>query len=441
MLGLGTLMYFGFLKRSGSYQANRFFLLLWPILSVVMAAIHIKILGAPIIMDALVVTGSSTFPDVYFTYGDEKPTVSDSGFFTKSWLEYLFLLGMTLRFLWMLVRLGLLAKLILIHPSIRHGRIWVVKDAEGVSPASFGPVLFWKSDWEIEGPIFEHEKIHMRQYHSLDRILFELILIVLWFNPLMYILRRELHDQHEFIADASFVKNYSVYTYAQLLLQNQQNPASYQWVAPFSNHLKKRLKMLNHPTVNAKWRYLLVLPLFLVCCAFFPFETYHEVHWLDTEPLISEQLAAETTLQPTTNLTVRNGQLNFIWPISPIKYDYSSGFGMRVHPITKKQQFHYGVDVKAPIGTPVLASATGKVITSKYGDGYGHYIVVEHNNQYQTKYCHLDERLVAIGDMVEQSSILGTVGNSGKSIRPHLHFEMRKDGKPINPETFLPKFK
>lgn len=95
---------------------------------------------------------------------------------------------------------------------------------------------------------------------------------------------------------------------------------------------------------------------------------------------------------------------------------------------------HNGIDIAAPIGTPILASASGKVIISRsggYNGGYGTYVVVSHANGTQTLYAHMNTNNVSVGETVDQGQVIGTVGNTGKSTGPHIHFEVRGARNPF----------
>lgn len=120
----------------------------------------------------------------------------------------------------------------------------------------------------------------------------------------------------------------------------------------------------------------------------------------------------------------------------------SSGFGPRNHPIHKTNKVHTGMDFVAPLGTPVKAVKTGVIIeTAKDAKGYGNYIIITHTDGSQSLYGQLNEIKVAINDSVKGGDTIGTVGSSGASTGPHLHFEMIKDGKKVNPLSLDPIFK
>ena len=119
----------------------------------------------------------------------------------------------------------------------------------------------------------------------------------------------------------------------------------------------------------------------------------------------------------------------------------SSGFNLRrKHPIHKKIKAHRGVDYAAPRGTPVKAVGKGKVVASTFSKPNGNFIFIQHGQTYMTKYLHLDERKVKVGQSVSQGKVIGTVGSTGYSTGPHLHYEFLVNGVHKNPRTVeLPK--
>jgi murein DD-endopeptidase MepM/ murein hydrolase activator NlpD len=123
----------------------------------------------------------------------------------------------------------------------------------------------------------------------------------------------------------------------------------------------------------------------------------------------------------------------------------SSNFNpRRLHPIYKTRRPHRGTDYAAPRGTPVYASGDGRVIQAGYTSANGNYVVVQHGEQYITKYLHLNKRKVKKGQRVEQQQIIGTVGSTGAATGPHLHYEFLLNGVHRNPRTIhkkLPKAK
>ena len=114
----------------------------------------------------------------------------------------------------------------------------------------------------------------------------------------------------------------------------------------------------------------------------------------------------------------------------------SSGFNLqRKHPIHKKIKAHRGVDYAAPTGTAVYASGDGKVMEAGFNKFNGNYVLIEHGSTYQTKYLHLNEIFVRRNQKVKQRQKIGTVGSTGYSTGPHLHYEVIHNGKKINSQT------
>jgi len=116
----------------------------------------------------------------------------------------------------------------------------------------------------------------------------------------------------------------------------------------------------------------------------------------------------------------------------------ASGFGYRIHPVYKTWRMHTGIDFTAPIGTPIYATGDGVVIKPKSRmSGYGKVIVIDHGFGYQTIYAHCSKIVARPGTKVKRGQIIGYVGNTGISTGPHCHYEVRKNGKPINPVNFF----
>lgn len=138
--------------------------------------------------------------------------------------------------------------------------------------------------------------------------------------------------------------------------------------------------------------------------------------------------------------TIINNKKGISMFIQPIAYKkISSPFGIRIHPITGRTKFHTGADLKANTGTPVKASAGGVVTKASYFSGYGNYISIKHAGGMKTAYAHLSRILVKPGQHVKQGQLIAYSGNSGNSTGPHLHYEMIKNGKFINPLSFVPQ--
>ena len=122
---------------------------------------------------------------------------------------------------------------------------------------------------------------------------------------------------------------------------------------------------------------------------------------------------------------------------SPLGGAYTSGYGVRIDPFTKKKKFHNGLDIRVSIGTPVGAAADGIVIAAGWAGGYGKMIKIKHYNGYTTLYGHLSRIYVRVGQRVRRGQIIGRSGNTGRTTGPHLHFTVWYKGKSVNPALFL----
>ena len=116
---------------------------------------------------------------------------------------------------------------------------------------------------------------------------------------------------------------------------------------------------------------------------------------------------------------------------------YSSNYGYRLDPITGRSTFHTGVDIIAGPGTPVMAAAGGVVSTVAFVPEYGNIVDVDHDNGLTSRYAHLSRSLVKVGDVVMKGQRIALVGATGRVTGPHLHFEVREKGIPLNPNKFL----
>ena len=112
---------------------------------------------------------------------------------------------------------------------------------------------------------------------------------------------------------------------------------------------------------------------------------------------------------------------------------YSSAFGRRMDPITGRPAWHAGVDFAGKLGSDVIAVASGVVVYSGRKDGYGNLVEIDHGNGVTTRYGHHDELKVQVGDFVKRGDVIGLMGNSGRSTGPHVHLEVLRDGRAVNP--------
>lgn len=148
------------------------------------------------------------------------------------------------------------------------------------------------------------------------------------------------------------------------------------------------------------------------------------------EAAIAAQIRAFIAAQKRSGKTIAKFTGRFGMPISA---RMTSGFGMRFHPILHRVRLHAGCDFGAPIGTPIRAAADGVVVSAGNMRGYGRVVIIQHGDGLSTVYAHCSRVFVGSGTVVKRGQSIAAVGSSGLSTGPHLHFEVRKNGTPVNP--------
>lgn len=297
---------------------------------------------------------------------------------------------------------------------------YVLLERQNVAAVFFNYIFISKDIWYSEDSllIVQHEQIHVQQWHSIDRILVEILCVFQWFNPFIYWFRKDLIAVHEYLAGQKMIASgVDAIAYQQLIVKYVERAVEASLQNQFNHSLTfKRITMItqyNKFKNRPFYRFLLLIPVFLVIFCLVSFQGY--------------------------STTVEVGA--FILPIQEGDFKVTSGYGMRMHPIKKIKKLHTGVDFSAPIGTAVLAVERGKITRIERKEtGYGKNIVLTINDEYSVLYAHLDDFAVEVGEVVEQGRIIGTVGMTGVSMKPHLHFEVIQNGKKIDPKERLPVF-
>lgn len=138
-------------------------------------------------------------------------------------------------------------------------------------------------------------------------------------------------------------------------------------------------------------------------------------------------------------MTRRAGLEASLPTLSPVDFPYmTSSYGWRRHPISGRNKMHKGLDFAAPHGAPIHAASGGMVIFAGYRAGYGKTVEIQHSHNLVTVYAHASRLQVKTGDLVEKGQLIANVGSTGQSTGPHLHFEVRVAGNPLDPALFLP---
>jgi len=150
----------------------------------------------------------------------------------------------------------------------------------------------------------------------------------------------------------------------------------------------------------------------------------------------SQQIANEIRRQTSGDNGEYQGSGKLAWP-APGYTRITSKYGMRFHPILKKNKMHTGMDIGAPKGANIVAAENGTVIQAGWNNAYGNMIVINHGGNLVTLYAHASKLLVSVGQQVTKGQVIAKVGSTGYSTGPHLHFEVRKNGDPVNPSPYL----
>ena len=281
------------------------------------------------------------------------------------------------------------------------------------------------------GHVFRHEMVHASQLHSADLIFMTFVGVLLWFNPFVFLLLRHVRENHEYLADEHARTGPDALA-AYLVCLRQETIRRYSpAVASYfkSSTIKKRIIMLtnNHTKSQKRWRYLAILP--VVTLILLAFQT-------PADPVVQAPVKVLESI-PGLSMKVSVGEIPSIFPL-PEQYrqKLSRGYGPGIHPLSKEEMFHRGVDIAAPGGTPVYATAAGTVQDADFHKAWGKYLILEHDQGYSTRYTHLEDHNVKTGERISKGQEVARVGSTGRSTGPHLHYEVWKDGEHRDPADF-----
>lgn len=136
-------------------------------------------------------------------------------------------------------------------------------------------------------------------------------------------------------------------------------------------------------------------------------------------------------------LLLEADQLALTPSIAPAAGVLTAGFGARPDPFTERSEFHTGIDISTPAGNRVVAPASGTVVRVGWDQGYGRFVEIAHGYGITTLFGHLQAARVAEGERVKRGDLVALVGSTGRSTGPHLHYEVHRDGKPVNPLDYV----
>lgn len=352
-----------------------------------------------------------------------KPIIEQSA---TNWIAIVYVLVLGFLFIRFIGQMWYMVRFCILHGVFFNGnRLFYLRDAN-IRPFSFFRWIFIPEilRYTYEGDvIIKHEEVHCKQGHTFDLIAMELYCIVFWFNPLVFHSRRSFRMLHEYLADEKAAKSCkSMVEYLQLIVSSTEMQCVGRFSHSFNSILiKKRINMItkNKSIVKAKYAYFLSIPILVVALFF----------------AARANVLAQT---PSTNVSSNALEIPVGYPMPKDAITHASGYGMRIHPITKKMIMHNAIDFAAKKGTDVFATAAGKVVSMGLKkESHGRYILIDHGNGFSTFYTHLDMQIVKEGDIVKRGQVIGKVGNTGLSTGSHLHYEVLLNGVNVDPSKYL----
>ena len=427
------LLFYGFyllmLRKCTFFYLNRLYLIFGVLASFVIPVLNIPIFeNQSDIMLTAVINPALMEPeyDPFQTQNlsDYAPTVNYSMIFSA-----IYFAGVSFLFFKLLFSIKKIIRIRNNSTVYQIGNTKIVRTGSTL-PFSFFNMVFLPQN-EDDPMIFRHEMAHIKQYHWADLVVMELVSMLLWFNPFIFLYKRSLKLQHEYLADAEATKDESqIEVYLYSMLKHIQVVSCGVITTPFyCKTIKKRITMITKNKTSNKFLgiYLFMLP--LVCFMLFAFSG-------------SKALARDVVF-PESDYT-DNGFVQSdinepsIYPVDAKKIKRISGFGARINPKTKKTHFHPGIDFAINEGERVVSTAAGVVVEAKYDSQNGYYAIVQHSDMYSTFYSHLKSLSIEEGEKMEVGQLIGYSGNTGRATGPHLHYEVYKNGKNVDPQDFLP---
>jgi len=339
-------------------------------------------------------------------------------------LMIFYLVGIVIRLIQLTFSIAGILKLKRQGKMLTYQGVTVVKTNTSV-PFSFFRFVYLPKALDDPG-ILEHETAHVHHYHWVDLWIVELVSIMLWFNPVMIFYKRSLKQQHEYQADRSAIKSgIDLGEYLMSIKQQIELSISVPLISAFYfQSIKNRINMLTkeRTSVYRLATYSIVFPIIIfLLMAFSP----------PKQSKLIEQGVIDSSQE----------EISLGLPIDKNKFLMESGYGERLHPVLGVMRLHTGIDLVAEEGVPVVSTEGGVVIKAQLADAWGNIIVVQHDGAYSTSYSHLKTMNVKEGDKVVKGQKIGLVGHTGLSTKDHLHFELLKNAKAIDPINYLPQIK
>ncbi|MCI0494017.1 M23/M56 family metallopeptidase [candidate division KSB1 bacterium] len=313
-------------------------------------------------------------------------------------------------------------------------------------PIIFLPASVIKNEHQFHlESIIAHELAHIKRRDNIWMKIQSLLQIIYFFNPVAWYVNSKIGLSRECICDSMVLsrEKIAIANYGSgimtVLKLNLFGADEINVLPGFGSQTKKMMYRINHlkgTKMKGKYQSLLIFgTLFFLVIFVLPMAG--SVLNKDARPENSnfQLIAAENSFSNNDEISLQNESVEFALPLKTGRI--SAPFGNMKDPYNKKIVHHNGIDIAAPIGTEIFAAADGVVEIAAVEKGLGKHILLQHGNGYQTFYSHCDSLLVQKGQQVKSDDVIAHVGTTGRSTGPHLHFEIRKDGKPQDPQNYL----
>lgn len=333
----------------------------------------------------------------------------------------------------------------------RHVRL--VSSGRYLSPFTIGiikPIIYLpQSTVDLESSnhlasIIAHEICHIKRWDNLWIKIQSLLQIIYFFNPVVWYVNSKISLSRECICDSMVLssKKISATNYGNGILTvlklNLFGAEEINVLPGFGSQRKKltyRINNLKGTKMKGTYQSLPVIgTLFVLGLFLLPMAENALDDPVNQSITATQVIAAENNTTSRDAKSFQKEEIDFAVPIKRGKV--SAPFGNMKDPYKQKIVHHNGIDIAAPIGTEVYAAADGKVEIAANEEGPGKHIFLQHENGYQTFYSHCDSLLVQKGQQVKSGDVIAYVGQTGKATGPHLHFEIRKDGQPLDPQKY-----
>lgn len=433
-------LYWLLVRNKSNFKLNRIYLL-----SVLLFAFLFPLISFPVEIEEFANTNQFNFINTVNDFTSFPNTVAietkipETPVDMQLILSYAYLLITFLLLLRFIIELIRIIKKIYAYDKIKKERFTLIVNKNFKSPFSFFHYIFVEKFPGVDSLIIEHEKVHARQLHTLDLFFTQISSALLWINPFIYLLKKELVAQHEYLADYAVLNNGTNHEkYLNQVLNQAQNNFNSALVSKFNYSLTiKRLKMMKNINLKQKrhFKYFVLFITTGIIAGLFACSNSDNIY-LD-KIKVTDMPVVEKITTDSIKVTKQNTTPS-IWPIDKNKVKGIIKFGKKIHPILKVEKLHTGIDLKAERGTEIFATADGVAKRVEYSKGYGNIVEIEHDKTYSTLYAHLKGFNVKKGDQVKQGDVIGYVGSTGLSTAPHLHYEVRENGRWANPENYIP---